>query len=100
MYNKYVKATPGTKEFEFYNFLAAFLSQDVRSFKKGVNHYKRKSDKHSKALLVAAIDDFFELKYSEEEKAEFVSWLSSGHIGVSETNEKLTFIRDLLSKKV
>ena len=90
MYNKYVKAVPGTKEFEFYTFLAAYLSQDVKSFKKGVKSYKKDADAYSKTLLVSAIDEFFELEYSNEEKAKFVSWLSSGHIGITEINEKLT----------
>lgn len=94
MYEKYTKSIPGTKEYMFYTFFAAYLTQDVGSISEAIDDFKNSSSKESKILLANEIYNFLQDDYPEDEKFEFIEELSSGWIDKKSAKEKLQFIRN------
>ena len=71
------KAKVGSKEFIFFSFFSAYLNQDVDDFDEGFKCFNNDASDIEKNNLVKAIDDFFNLPYSKEEKENFIAELSS-----------------------
>lgn len=98
MEEKYINSIPGTKEFIFYTFFAAYLNQDIDSFEEGLEEFEETVPQEYKKLFAEAIDEFLNLNYPEFEKASFIEKLSSGWIDSKTFKEELISIRDNFNK--
>ena len=98
MYEKYVDSIPGTKEYTFYTFFAAYITQDIESIEEAISDFKQTAIEEKHKELIEAIDEFFALDYPEHQKANFIEELSCGWIEVENYKEQLKSICDFLLK--
>ena len=98
MYEKYIESMPGTHEYMFYTFFAAYINQDIESIDEAIADFKQTTTNENQKLFVKAIDDFLELDYTESEKATFIEELSCGWIEAKTAKEQLIAIRNTVNK--
>jgi len=98
MYEKYVDAIPGTTEYVFYTFFAAYISQDIESIDEAISDFEQTATEETQKELTKAIDEFLLLDYPEHQKATFIEELSCGWIEKETFKEQLLFIRDNFTK--